>query len=135
MAFEPASRDWTMVKLPSKTTTAYVVGGMCYNDNTDNVPCASTTQQNIVGICQEAKAVGTSGTADLHFLTPNSLNSTFKADVSGTLTKAMEGDQFDFVDDVQVDQAASTYDAVTLVKFISASKGIFKLNYTTGIEN
>jgi len=132
---EPASRDWSMVKLPTKTTTAYVASGMCYNDATNNVPCASTTQGNVIGICQEAKAVGDAGTQDLHFLVPNSPNSTFYADATGTLTKAMEGQQFDFVDDVSIAQATSTYDTVTLVKFISASKGIFKLNTTYGVEN
>jgi len=125
-----------MTKLNTKTTTAYVAGGMLYNDGTDNVPATTTTQGNVCGICQEAKAVGDTGTQDLHVLVPNSPNSTFYCDnVSGTLTKAMEGDQFDFASDVQIAQAASTYDTVTLVKFITSSSGIFKLNTTYGVEN
>jgi hypothetical protein len=135
MTMRPSSRDWSMVKLPSKTTTAYVAGGFTYNDGTDNVPATTTTQGNVIGICQEAKAVGTTGTADLHMLVPNSPNSTFHSLVTGTLTKAMEGDQFDFASDVAIAQAASTYDTVTLVKFIDATHGIFKLNTTYGVEN
>ena len=132
----PASRDWSMDKFNTKTTTAYVVGGFVYNDGTDNVPATTTTQGNVIGICQEAKTVADTGTQDLHMLMPNSPNSKFFCDdVSGTLTKAMEGDQFDFASDVQIAQAASTYDTVTLVKFISASSGIFKLNTTYGVEN
>jgi len=124
-----------MVKLPTKTTTAYVVGGFVYNDGTNNVPATTTTQGNVVGICQEAKAVGDTGTQDLHILVPNSPNSTFKGTVTGTLTKAMEGQQFDFASDVAIAQATSTYDTVTLVKFINATTGVFKLNTTFGVEN
>ena len=131
----PASRDWSMVKLPTKTTTAYVAGGFVYNDGTDNVPATTTTQGNVIGICQEAKAVGVTATTKLHMLVPNSPNSTFHSLVTGTLTAAMEGDQFDFASDVAIAQAASTYDTVTLVKFIDATHGIFKLNTTYGVEN
>lgn len=135
MTFYPASRDWSMVKLPTKTTTAYVPGGFVYSDGTDNVPATTSTQGNVIGICQESKLVGDAGTQDVHMLVPNSPNSTFKGLVTGTLTKAMEGDQFDFASDVAVAQASSTYDTVTLVKFIDATHGIFKLNTTYGVEN
>jgi len=135
MTMSPASRDWSMVKLPTKTETAYVKGGFVYNDATNNVPATTTTQGNVVGISQEAKAVGDTGTQDIHILVPNSPNSTFYSLVTGTLTKAMEGTAFDFASDVAIAQAASTYDTVTLVKFIDATHGIFKLNTTFGVEN
>lgn len=135
MAFSPASRGWTTIKIPTKTTTAYVQGGFVYNDGTDNVPATTTTQGNIIGIMKEDKDVGTSGTASMSCLVPTSPMCTFKGLVTGTLTKAMEGDQFDFASDVAVAQATSTYDPLTLVKYIDATHGIFKLNYTFGIEN
>jgi len=135
MAFSPASRGWSTIKIPTKTTTAYVQGGFVYNDGSDNVPATTTTQGNIIGIMKEGKLVGTSGTASMSVLVPNSVNCTFKALVTGTLTKAMEGDQFDFASDVAIKQDTSTYDPVTLVKFISATEGVFKLNYTFGVEN
>ena len=128
----PASRDWSMIKLNTKTTTAYVAGGFLYNDETDNVPATTTSQNNLLGICQEAKTAADTGTQDLHILVPNSTNSTFHSLVTGTLTKAMEGDQFDFASDVAIAQATSTYDVVTLVKFIDATHGIFKLNILHG---
>jgi hypothetical protein len=71
----------------------------------------------------------------MYVLCPLSPFSTFFGDATGTLTKAMEGDQFDFADNDSIAQAASTYDAVTLDRFISASKGVFRLNYTFGVEN
>lgn len=130
--FEPASRDWSVMKVPTKASVTYAAGMFMYNDETDNVPVATSTQNNLLGIALEAKA-SSSTTTDIHVLVPNSAMSTFKADASGTLTKAMEGDQFDFASGgTQVAQAASTYDTVSLVKFISASKGIFRLNQLHG---
>lgn len=136
MSFSPATRDWSMQKLPMKASTNFDPDMFVYNDNTDNVPVTSTTQNNVLGIILEDKASTDSAATKKHILVPNSPNSLFYGDVTGTLTAAMEGDAFDFhTDGLTVAQAASTYDTVTLVKFISASKGIFKLNYTFGIEN
>lgn len=132
MSFEPASRDWTMIKVPTKASVTYTAGMMLYNDETDNVPVATTTQNNLLGIAQEAKA-SSSATTDIHVLIPASESSTFYGDVTGTLTKAMVGDQFDFASGaLTVAQAASTYDTVSLVKFISASKGVFRFNNLHG---
>lgn len=136
MTFSPATRDWSMVTMPRKAAVTYTKGMFIYNDGTDNVPVTTTTQGNALGIVQASYDSSTS-TADMYVLIPNSPNATFTADGgSGTLTKAMEGDQFDFAaDGLSVAQAASTYDTVTLVKFNTASKGVFKLNTTYGIEN
>jgi len=132
MAFEAASRDWSTIKVPTKASVTYTAGMMLYNDETDNVPVATTTQNNLLGIALEAKA-SSSTTTDIHVLVPNSSMSCFKADATGTLTKAMVGDQFDFASTaLAVAQAASTYDTVSLVKFISASKGVFRLNQLHG---
>ena len=124
-----------MKKVPTKAAVTYAVGDMIYNDATDNVIAATTTQGNIIGICQEAKS-SSATTTDIHVLCPVSPMSTFRAtNGTGTLTKAMEGDQFDFATASTIAQGTSTYDAVTLDKFISASEGIFRLNYTFGVEN
>jgi hypothetical protein len=136
MAFAPASRDWSMVKLPAKAATTYTVGMFVYNDNTDNVPTVAATQCNLKGIVQEYRASSTS-TADIHVLVPNSLSSTFYGDMTAgeTLSKANEGDPFDFGADGITISTTSTYDTVVLEKFISTTKGIFRLNTTYGIEN
>lgn len=132
----PATRDWSMQSLPMKASTTFTTGMFVYSDNTDNVPVTSTTQNNVLGIIQQDKSSGDAAATKKSILVPNSPNALFYGDVTGTLTAAMEGDAFDFhTDGLTVAQAASTYDTVTLVKFISASKGIFKLNYTYGIEN
>lgn len=135
MAFIPISRDWSMDKFPTKAQVTYAVGDMIYNDGTDNVIVATTTQGNVIGIAQEAKS-SSSTTTSISVLVPNSPNSKFKAtNGTGTLTKAMEGDQFDFATASTIAQATSTYDVVSLVSFIDASTGIFKLNTTYGVEN
>ena len=134
MPFTPASRDWTMVKVPTKAAVTYAVGDMVYNDGTNNVIVATTTQGNIIGIVQEAKD-SSATTTDISVLCPTSVFSTFYGDASGTLTKAIEGQQFDFADNNSIAQASSTYDAVILHKFIDASNGVFRLNYTFGVEN
>lgn len=128
MSFSPATRDWSMVSFPTKASTAFSQDMFVYNDGTDNVPVTSTTAGNVRGIIQEVKLVGDTAATKKSLLTPNSPNSLFYGDVTGTLTEAMEGDQFDFhTDGLTVAQAASTYDTVTCVKFISASKGVFRL--------
>jgi len=134
--FKPASGKWEMRKMPRKTNTAYTVGMMIYNDNTDNVFTTTTTQCNIKGIVQETYASEAS-TEDIYVLCPCEVSCTFFATGgSGTLTKAMEGDQFDFASGgLTIAQATSTYDPVELVKFISATEGEFKFNYTFGVED
>lgn len=133
--FEPASRDWTMRKVPSKASTTYSAGMMIYSDGTDNVPTATSTQVGVLGIAQEAKASSTT-TTDIHILCPCSVNSTFYADVTGTLTVGHRGQWFDFAaGGTAIAQGASTYDTVECVKYISSSKGVFRLNPTLGVEN
>ena len=136
MTFSAAGRNWTTYKVPTKASVTYSAGMMIYSDATDNVPTTTTSQNNIIGIAKEAKA-SSSTTTSIHVLVPTSAAATFKSTGgSGTLTKAMEGDQFDFASGgLTVAQAASTYDTVQLVKFIDASTGIFRLNTTYGVEN
>jgi len=136
MAFTPASRDWSNIKLPTKLNTTYTKGMFVYHDGTDLVPATTTTQSNVVGILAESKA-SAANTNKIAVIVPNSPNAKFFADGgSGTLTAAQEGALFDFASGgLTIDQAASTYDTVQLVKYISATKGVFKLNYTLGIEN
>ena len=136
MSFSPASRNWTTEILPTKAAVTYTAGMMLYNDATDNVPTVAAAQQNIKGIAKEAVASAAT-TTSIAVLVPLSASSTFYGDmVSGeTITSAGVGDQFDFSSTGLTISTTSTYDAVTLVKFISSSKGIFKLNLTTGIEN
>lgn len=136
MSFEQATGDWDMVKLPTKASTTYSQGMMVANDGTDNVPVTAATQQNLKGIVQEAKA-NDSTTTSIHILEPSDWSATFYADMTSgeTISKANEGDSFDFAADGLTVSTNSTYDALTLVKYVSTTKGVFKFNPTTGIEN
>ena len=141
MTFVPASRDWTTERYPTKASVTYTVGAMIYSDNTDNVPVVDATQNNVKGILKESKASGTT-TTSVSVLVPLSNSSTFFGDMESgeSLTAANVGDSFDFAtgsgDNLGVTiSTATTYDTVTLVKFLSASKGVFKLNQTYGVEN
>lgn len=51
-----------------------------------------------------------------------------RATVTGTLATTHEGNSFDLTDDVTVNAAATTYGAVTCVKYISATEGIFAIS-------
>jgi hypothetical protein len=133
MTFIPEGGTWSTVKLPTKASTTYTQGMFLYQDETDMVPCATTSQNNLIGIAKEAKA-STSATTSIHVHVPTSPWCTFRSTGgSGTLTKAQEGDQFDFASTgLTIAQAASTYDPVILVKYISATEGVFRLNVLHG---
>ena len=134
MAFVPASRGWTTVKVPTKASTTYAINEFIYSDGTDNVPVTTTTLQNVIGITKETKA-SDSTTTSISLLVPTSPACTFFGDVKSgeTIAKADEGQLFDFSSTGLTISTTSTYDAVMLVKFISSSKGIFKLNTANGI--
>jgi len=136
MTFVPASGKWSTIKAPKKAAVTYTAGMIIYNDATDNVPATTTTQQNILGILKETVASSAATTA-IHIAAPQSVGCTFYGDLTSgeSITKANEGDPFDFASGGLTVSTTSTYDVVTLVKFISSSKGVFKLNYTTGVEN
>jgi len=133
MTFIPAGGTWTTVKLPTKASVTYTQGMFLYNDETDNVPVTTTSQNHLLGIAKESKA-SSSTTTSIHVHVPTSPWCTFRATGgSGTLTAASVGDQFDFAAaGLTVAAAASTYDVVTLVQYISATEGIFRLNVLHG---
>lgn len=127
----PKGGVWTNRPVPTKGSTAVVEGAAMTNDGTNNVVVTSATRY-VTGITRQAS---TSGAADreLVMAIPRGQDCTFEATVTGTLTKAMEGTSMDFSTAVVIAQATATHSPVTLVKFISATKGLFKFNYITGI--
>jgi len=56
-------------------------------------------------------------------------------DVDGTLTAALEGTTMDLSNAESVNQGATSKNVVTLVKFISASEGIFMVNALASVAN
>lgn len=136
MAFAPASRDWTVRRTPAKGSTTYTAGAFISNDGTNDVMVTAQTQQYIRGILLESKTNAASTTTSLSFQAPLSAESTFYGDVTtGTLAATDIGKAFDFDANGTGVTTTSTYKPVTLVKYISSTKGVFKLNLTTGIEN
>lgn len=134
MAFTPASGRWVTQKFPTKASTEYDPNMMIYSDGTDNVPVTTTTLQNILGILKEDKA-SSATTVSVHILVPASPSCTFFGDMKSgeTIAKADEGQLFDFSSTGLTVSTTSTYDAVMLIKFISTTKGQFKLNTSYGI--
>lgn len=136
MTFVQGTGDWTVVRTPTKASTTYTAGMLIYNDGTNDVPAATTTQQNIRGIALESKA-STSATTHISIAAPRGADCTFYADmVSGeTLAATDPGKPMDISSTALTVSTTSTYDTLTLVKYISSTQGMFKLNYTTGVEN
>lgn len=141
MGFAPASRDWTMVKMPKKAATTYSANSFIYDDGTNAVPVVDATQNGVIGILSVASA-STVATTDIYIRVPNSNMSTFYGDMESgeTLDRANVGAFFDFATGSASDlgitiSTASTYDTVQLVKYISTTKGVFRLNQTYGVEN
>lgn len=134
--FTPASRDWTVQKTPSKASTTYTAGGMITNDGTNDVMATAQTQQYIRGILIEGKTNAAATTPSLSFHAPLSPESTFYGEMTtGTLSATDVGKPFDFDANGVGITTTTTYKPVQLVKYISSTKGVFKLNWTTGIEN
>ena len=134
--FEPAQGRWVNQKIPTKAQVTYTAGMMVYNDATNNVPAVDATQQNVRGILLEAKA-SSATTTSIHARVPSGTDCTFYADMESgeTITKANEGTPFDFADGGLTVSTASTYDAVTLIKYLTTGTGEFAMNITTGVEN
>jgi len=128
------SKEWKNVKFASKTTTAYVQGGLVYNDGTNTVPMTNTAKR-WDGICQDAKAVGATALTPLNCLVPRSMNAGVIMDVgTGAIAKDDEGQGFDLDSATTVNASASTYEPVKLQKFLTTTKGIFVPNVEIGVD-
>lgn len=136
MAFTPLTGRWVTEKYPTKAAVTYTQGMFLYSDNTDNVPVVDASQSNIIGIAKQSVA-SSATTTMIHVDVASGDDCLFLADLESgeTITSANVGDSFDFADGALTISTASTYDTVRLVKYISSSQGVFKLNKTHGIEN
>ena len=121
------SGQWTEEVASSKTTTAYAVGEFVYDDGTNLIPATSSTKK-IYGICQTLKAVGTADTSNIYIRKPKERSCTFRATVTNTLTKAMEGKAMDLASSTTVNATGTSCLPVRCVKFISATEGVFEFN-------
>lgn len=122
-----AKLEW----LPKAASTAMTYGALAKMDGTGHVVNGNATSGDHVGIIMR-KVLSTDDDYALNTKVPVQMldpNDIVEADVSGTLTTAMVGNRYDLTaagDTVNV--AAQSKNVVTCVGFISATKGLFKVN-------
>ena len=127
-----------LVKMDNAITTVYKAGDLLYANGSGALIPADATSGDHYGIMVEDIA-----TTDARYTTAGQLTFDKLAagdlvrctDVDGTLTKALEGTTMDLSNAESVNQAATSKNVVTLIKFISASEGIFMINSLVGVGN
>ncbi len=122
----PYQGKWGSRWYSTKASTAYAVGDICMDDATDIIPGTSAAT-NIVGICDQVKAVGDATTVRIKFRVPKDRFATFVA-TSASLTAAMEGRRFDLTNSTTVNTGATTYKVAKVEKFLSATLGVFSIS-------
>lgn len=124
---------WGIKWFQKKASTAFSANSFvdATASSTGTVQPATSGTTKIIGICLKKIASTDSDYAaktKIPVAVPLSSESECIADVTGTLTVAMETEDFDLSTDLLVDQAATTQNVVRLVQFISATKGVFTIN-------
>ena len=116
-----------------KESVTYSVGDLVYNLQSDpgyTIP-ADATAGNLIGIANFAidntKENFATTNEKIPVLIPSE-DAVFEADVSGTLATTHVGEYWDLTAAGTVNVAASAKRVVLCVGFISASKGLFKIN-------
>jgi len=136
MTFIPASGSWTVHRTPTKAQVTYTEGMMLINDATNDVPVTAQSQFGLRGIVVDAKA-SSAATTHISLQVPTSPSCTFYGDMTTgeTLDPANVGVSYDFAAGALTVSTNNTYRPVTLVKYISTTKGEFQFASTTGIED
>ena len=136
MAFIRASGTSNIIPMPSAASTVLSANGLVLQ-TAGVLAKAASTDSLISGICLEERA-----TTDADYATARDVlvdvldeNATIEGDVTGTLTAAMEGKflKLSSTAGLVADAATATDTPATglvlqLVQYISATKGIFKVN-------
>jgi len=127
-----------LVKMDNAITTVYKSGDLLYANGSGALIPADATSGAHYGIMVQDIA-----TTDDLYTTAGQLTFDKLAagdlvrcdDVDGTLTAALEGTTMDLSNAESVNQAATSKNVVTLIKFISASEGIFMINALASVTN
>jgi len=118
--------------IPKTASTAIANGAIISSSSGQAIPGTSTTSSH-VGICIRKIAstdADYASTTEIPYIVP-SQDAIFEGDATG-LTAALVDTTMDLTDSLTVNGAANSHKAVTLVKYISATKGWFKINSTKG---
>lgn len=118
-----------LIPLTNAISTLYYIGSLVYPNGSGAFIPADATSGNHVGIAAEDITAtdaryATAGKVSVDLLSPGDL-------VRGTaagLTAAKEGTFMDLTDSLTVNGAATSKNVVFLVKYISATEGIFMIN-------
>lgn len=120
-----------VVYLPKIASTAIAYGAILTWDGSGAVTNATSSSAKIVGFSRK-KVASTDSDYAQNTLIPVELpleDAEFELDVStGSLTAAMVGSSYDLTDSAGVSISANTYKVVTCTKYLSATKGYFKIN-------
>lgn len=135
MAFV-ADQGWEVKKTPTAAAVTYTRSMFIVNNATNDVPVTVTSQYSLRGIALEAKA-SSAATTSIHIHVPTSPSSTFYGDMTtGEVLAATDvGKSFDFAADGLTVSTNNTYRPIKLMQFISTTKGLFAIDFTSGIEN
>lgn len=137
MSVKIESGLWTTVWRAKKASTAFpknslvtLVAGFVTPASTD----AGAADKPVLGVYNgsaiTASTTGTylySNTAKVPVSVPIG-PALIRCTCTGTLSSTEEGNSFDMSDDVTVNAASTTYGAVTCVKYISSTEGIFAIS-------
>lgn len=121
-----------LVFYPKAASTAFAKDSLVYFNGTGEIIPADSTSGDHVGLIQKAVAATDSDYASetrVPVEIPQDKMCVLEADATG-LTAAKVGTTMDLTDASTVNGAAADKDAVTLVEYISATKGRFVLNNT-----
>lgn len=115
-----------------KTASTALSNGALVSLSSGQLIAATSTSSAHVGVLLKPVVSTDSDYASTTFLPVAipSQDAIFEADATG-LTAALVGTTMDLTDSVTVNGAADSHHAVTLVGYISATKGLFKINSLT----
>ena len=119
---------------PKLASTAIAVGDLLYADGSGAVQPADATSGDHIGVCMKTIAATDSdyaSTTSIPVMVPTD-DTTFLVDVdTGTaLTAAMIGSRYDLTDANSLNVGGTSKLVVTIVKFVSATKAVVKINST-----
>lgn len=111
-------------------STAYANNALVYADGSGGVIPADSTSGDHIGITKEAitstdPRYTTAGKISVDVIDDNDI---FEADVTGTFTAANVGNFYDLSDSGTVNVGATSKKVVLCVGYISATRGLFKIN-------
>lgn len=121
-----------IVFFPKKASTVFTKNSLVYFDGSGAITPAMATSGDHIGMVLKSVAATDSDYAANTLIAvevPQDKLCIFEADATG-LTAALVGTTMDLTDALTVNGAASAKKVVTLVKYLSATKGRFVLNST-----